>query len=117
MFPTFKSGQILLAKKVDEIRKNDVVVINSIHSGIMIKRISLMPGDHYYFYINNTIIYLDDSYKTIDNFKKNHSNIFLHDFELKKDRYFVLGDNLNNSEDSRFFGPIEREEIIYKVIN
>ena len=117
MYPTFKNGQILLAKKVNNIRRNDIVVINSMHSGTIIKRIALVPGDHYYFYIDKETIYLDDSYETINDFKINHSNTFLYDFDLKKDRYFVLGDNLENSEDSRFFGPIEREEIIYKVIN
>ena len=42
-------------------------------------------------------------------------NKYLH---LKnKDRYFLRGDNYKNSEDSRFFGPVEKSDIKYKVIN
>ncbi len=32
--------------------------------------------------------------------------------KLKKDEYFVLGDNRNSSLDSRIFGPIKRKSII-----
>ena len=117
MFPTYKHGQILLAKKCNEYRKNDVIVAYTDHAGIIIKRIALVPGDHYYYYIDEKPIYLNDSYDTINSFKISHTDTFLHDFELKKDRYFVLGDNYENSEDSRFFGPIEKDDIIYKVID
>ena len=34
---------------------------------------------------------------------------------LKEDEYFVLGDNRGNSYDSRFFGPIKKDEIIGKL--
>jgi len=34
------------------------------------------------------------------------------DVTLKEDQYFVMGDNRDNSEDSRFFGPISRSQII-----
>jgi hypothetical protein len=28
----------------------------------------------------------------------------------------LIGDNLDNSDDSRRFGPVEEDEILYKVI-
>jgi signal peptidase I len=31
---------------------------------------------------------------------------------IGKDRYFVLGDNRNISEDSRYYGSVRREQII-----
>lgn len=117
MYPTYKHGQILLAKKVEKIRKNDVVVLNTEYSGVIIKRVVLLPGEHYYFYLINEKIFLDNSYETINSFKKSHPNVMLFDFDLKKDRYFVIGDNQSNSEDSRSFGPVERKDILYKVIN
>lgn len=37
-------------------------------------------------------------------------------FELKKDAYFVLGDNVSKSLDSRYWGALGRSKIIGKVI-
>lgn len=117
MYPSFKNNQILLAKKIDTLRKNDVVVIKSDFYGTIIKRIALIPGDHYYFYLDTEKIFIDNSYESISNFKKTHGDYSLFDFQLKENKYFVLGDNSNFSEDSRHFGPVEREDILYKVIN
>lgn len=36
-------------------------------------------------------------------------------YTLSEDEYFVMGDNRNNSTDSRYFGPIEYKNIIGKV--
>lgn len=35
---------------------------------------------------------------------------------LNENMYFVLGDNKDNSIDSRYFGPVERNDIIGKII-
>jgi len=33
------------------------------------------------------------------------------------DQYYVLGDNRNNSTDSRTFGPVTRAEILGKIVH
>ncbi|HVS78814.1 MAG TPA: signal peptidase I [Candidatus Saccharimonadales bacterium] len=38
------------------------------------------------------------------------------DVTLKSDQLFVCGDNRTNSEDSRYFGPIETNQVIAKLI-
>lgn len=36
-------------------------------------------------------------------------------YRVPKDCYFVLGDNIENSMDSRYFGPVPKEDIIGKI--
>ncbi len=35
--------------------------------------------------------------------------------ELEASQYYLLGDNRNNSRDSRFFGPVNLEQIVGRV--
>ncbi len=37
-------------------------------------------------------------------------------YEFKKNYYFIIGDNLQKSNDSRFWGPIPEENIIGKAV-
>ena len=37
-------------------------------------------------------------------------------FKVLGNKYFVRGDNLNESTDSRFFGPVKAEHILGKVL-
>lgn len=37
-------------------------------------------------------------------------------FEIPKDSYFMMGDNRNNSRDSRYFGTVHRSEILGRAV-
>jgi signal peptidase I len=123
------------------IRRGEIIVFHypvdpSIH---LVKRVVGMPGDHLKLrngrvYINGVLLpesyavyrpSMPDGYR--DNFPRLQSadpNIdsrwwikmrgLIDDGELiiPADNYFVLGDNRNNSEDSRYWGFVPREAIV-----
>lgn len=114
MNPTYRNGQILIAKKFDkDIKRNDIVVIN-ISKKTIIKRVVGIPNDKIqsiegYLYVNGV--------KFDDKFIENPGIIF-NEITLGKDEYFVLGDNRNYSIDSRFeeIGIISKKHIKAKIM-
>ena len=52
--------------------------------------------------------------------EENRSNNFVNPFEsnvmLDEENYYLMGDNRDNSRDSRFYGKINRDQIIYRYI-
>lgn len=113
MFPTLKSGNIVCMKKYNlYLKHNDIVVVRKDNKTI-IKRLVGLPNDKIeindYLYINGQ--------KNDDLYIKDCGNIG-NGICLKDNEYFVLGDNRQNSIDSRFdeIGIISRDEIIGKII-
>lgn len=113
MLPTLKDGNIVCIKKYNlDLKNNDIVVIRK-KGIIMIKRVIGLPNDTIkiddYIYVNgnkNDDLYIQDCGQVYNEIK------------LKEDEYFVLGDNRQNSIDSRFdeVGIIHKDEIIGKII-
>jgi len=108
MSPTLKDGTIMLLYKLADIKRNDIVVVNTDSSdGYIIKRVIAMPGD--------TIEYTDGS--LFINGKK-HKDKYgsgatedIAKITLKSDEYFVMGDNREWSKDSRVIGPVKEKDI------
>jgi len=118
MLPTLRGGQILLAKKTNKFEKGDIVVIK-IEDSIIIKRIKYLPNEYYYSVLDtdaSEILFIDSEYREIVDGIKKYGIDNLKEFRLSKKSYFVLGDNSAESDDSRRFGPIHEDQILYKVI-
>lgn len=116
MNPTLNNGDIMLLNKFDKKYKRfDIVVVN--YDGTkLIKRIIGLPGEHIRYlnnklYINNKIIKDIELDVKTDNFNIKDLNYDI----IPEDCYFVMGDNRNNSTDSRIIGPINKSDVVGKT--
>lgn len=127
MSPTYKNYQIIIKSKVPDkikqmmIEKNAVIKFKSPTGETAIKRIIAGPGDTieldgWITRINGKVI--DDNNRSnaemqlttmIKNRKRDHT---VKTFTLSSDQYYVMGDNRENSIDSRNYGPILSDTII-----
>jgi signal peptidase I len=118
MEPTYKSGQILLAKKTKYFKKSDVVVALSDDRDLIVKRILYTPEEYYYYVMKKEGYYeliIDNSYHSIVQ-TKNIDEVYMMELKVPKNHYYIVGDNLPKSDDSRRFGTVDENEILYKVI-
>jgi len=119
MYPTLKNGSILLGKKSDHFNRGDIVVAKNDANETIIKRIKYVSGDHYYYSFSKESgefnLIEDSSYANVYKIvNMEHQNI-MH-LVVPRNQYYLLGDNRNESDDSRRFGSIHKESIIYKIV-
>lgn len=106
MKPTLNGGELMILRKTKEFDRYDVVVVD-IGSEEIIKRIIAMPGES--ISCEKGIIYINGRKQD----EKYGSGITF-DFdkvELDDDEYFVMGDNRQDSKDSRHIGPVKKDSI------
>jgi signal peptidase I len=118
MTPTYKNGQILVAKRTKYFKKSDVVVARSDDQSLIVKRILYTPEEYYYYIMKKdgtSELIINNSYRNILEIK-NIDDAYMMELKVPKYHYYLIGDNLNKSDDSRRFGTVEENEILYKVI-
>ena len=123
MEPVLYNGQeVLIDRLVYQLsapKRGDVVVFlpnGNPNSHFYLKRVVAVPGETVhiiggYLYVND-VIHDEDIYDKMED-----AGIAANQFRLRSDEFFVLGDNRNNSEDSRSgnIGVVTRDEITGKA--
>lgn len=114
MQPTFCDNDAVIIQYVDptNFETNDIVILQQ-QSLYLIKRVVGLPGDS--LLVDETGVYINGILVE----ENSHINGYYQPYDLEEipdGFYYVLGDNRNNSEDSRIFGLKSSENMIGKVI-
>ena len=125
MVPTFHSGDYLivdqLSYRFEEPERGDVIIMRypKDESVYFIKRIIGLPGETVELQGERIIIRkgpgvdavtLEQSYIPKNSFRPEYGT-----YTLDTDEYFVMGDNRDESSDSRVWGSLPRKDVIGKA--
>ena len=123
MSPTFENSEVIIIDKLTHkfinLKRGEIISFYHEDSKLLIKRIIGLPGE--YIEIKNNKIYINN--EEISDYVKgvNTNNFKLEDIGYNKipnDMYFVMGDNRNDSLDSRDsrVGLVKKSDIIGKSL-
>ncbi len=121
MSSTLESQDIVLLSRshyrLFDMKRFDVIAFEYADTKYLIKRVIGLPGDKVE-YRNNTL-YVNDEVVEEDFLNghqtENFSLVSMGYETIPEGKYLVLGDNRENSLDSRSFGLIDEEDILGKV--
>jgi signal peptidase I len=117
MEPNFHDGQVVEIEEVpvSDLQRGDVILFTVDDERQYLKRLIGLPGETLEIidgkvYIDGKVIeepYLQEASQV--------SRFPTPSITLKSNEYYVLGDNRNNSSDSRVFGPVLGASILGRV--
>lgn len=121
MEPTYHNGNIILVDKVFYKRGtpsyNDIVVVAyhvSAGEDQIIKRVIGLPGDH--IEMKDNQLYRNGELLNEDYIREPMANNNDFAYDIPEGKVFVMGDNRNNSVDSRMIGYIDfKDQVVGRV--
>lgn len=118
MTPSLKNGDVVVYMRiVPNYEKGDIVCIRMPSGEYYIKRVIGLAGDTVEIrdgsvYVNSTV--REENYA--QGRTETQGDSIKYPYEVKADRVFVLGDNREESMDSRTFGAVAKSQIRGKVL-
>lgn len=122
MLPTFQDEDYLLTERIStylgNIKHGDIVIVDTETDKLIIKRVIGEPGDILEFIPVNYEGNKEPLIKINGNILKEDyilESTQIFDYEkvvVEKEHYFVMGDNRNQSMDSRYYKTFKKENII-----
>lgn len=112
MAPTLYNGEFLISRNIfSSLSRFDVVIYVDDNQIPTIKRVIGLPGETIEY--KNNLLYVNGEL-IIESYSVGDTEDFIE--QLGDKCYYCLGDNRNDSRDSRVIGQIPRKNIIAKVI-
>lgn len=123
MYPTYDDGEILFTNALftrDDLKYGTVVVFKDPERGkdssilspvYLIKRIEGVPGD--VLEVKDGTLYRNGKKTTDSDIKIEDAGILKEPYTVPENAYFCMGDNRNESRDSRAFGAVDVKNIEY----
>jgi signal peptidase I len=123
MTPTLHDKEQIIVEKMsmnfNELKRGDIIVFESKENKnvLLVKRVVGLPGESIMITEDTVFIdgkelfelYIGEDIHTID---EEHQT----EIVVPYNEYYVLGDNRENSNDSRSFGTIHKDEVIGRVV-
>lgn len=108
---------LYISKDFRNIKRQDIVIFKMYYNGEeieVVKRVVGLPGEIILIkgnkvYINGNL--LKEPYALYDHLSDDNIEV-----QIRENEYFVMGDNRYESGDSREYGPIPKENILYILI-
>ena len=122
MYPTLEDGQVIFSDDTKEIERADIVTSHfpphmvDREEDLMVKRVIGIPGDE--LFIDTTGVYIDgqkleEDYLTEEAKENSSFGDRVISITLQENEYFLMGDNREVSSDSRSFGVVTKDRILY----
>lgn len=121
MEPTIAVGDRLIIKTIDQeeepIKKGDIIVFEpqEEYELPLIKRVAALPGDVVFVRNQTAFINEQPTLKELRDMGIWPIKIAYY-LEIGEDEVYVLGDNKENSYDSRYYGAVSKDRIIGKAL-
>ena len=122
MQPTLRQDDIVVVSKIHyrlfSVNRFDIVSFRHQDAQYLIKRVIGLPGEHIAYFDND--LYVDGEIVEeyfLDDIRTGNFELEKIDYQvIPENYYFVMGDNRDNSLDSRTIGLIKRDDLVGKSL-